>query len=148
MSASSSRLATDSFTSAGRLYRSSWNATVPTAAVPSSETVRILLDASSRVCPSASARAWSVADTAGLWPAFGDVTADLVYVRLHGATELYMSGYTPDELDAWAARIEAWADGSGTPDGRPRHVYVCFDNDGHGHAPHDAVALASRIKRA
>ncbi|OCG75603.1 DUF72 domain-containing protein [Microbacterium sediminis] len=92
--------------------------------------------------------ALTVADTAGLWPAFGEVTADFVYMRLHGATALYMSGYTPDELEAWAARIVAWADGSGTFDGRPRDVYVYFDNDGQGHAPHDAVALAGRLTRA
>jgi len=64
-------------------------------------------------------------------------------------------GYTPDELDAWAARIAAWTDGSrpgptdrAPPDGRPRDVYVYFDNDGQGHAPHDALALATRLKRA
>ena len=89
--------------------------------------------------------ALTVADTAGTWPLFDDVTSDHVYVRLHGAQELYMSGYTADELDAWAARARGWADGSGTPDGRPRDVYVYFDNDGRGRAPHDAVALERRL---
>ena len=36
-----------------------------------------------------------VADTAGTFPRLDDVTADLVYVRLHGDTELYASGYSP-----------------------------------------------------
>ena len=45
-----------------------------------------------------------VADTAGTFPRLDDVTADLVYVRLHGDTELYASGYSPEALDAWAAR--------------------------------------------
>ncbi|MCR2763747.1 DUF72 domain-containing protein [Microbacterium sp. zg.B48] len=89
--------------------------------------------------------ALTVADTAGRWPAFGEVTADFVYVRLHGAQDLYTSGYTDAELDAWAARIAGWAGGSGTPDGQPRDVYVYFDNDAHGHAPHDALALAERV---
>ena len=89
--------------------------------------------------------ALTVADTAGKWPAFGDVTADFVYVRLHGAQDLYASGYTPEELDSWAARVTGWADGSAVPDGRPRDVYVYFDNDARGHAPHDALALAKRL---
>ena len=33
--------------------------------------------------------AWVVADTPRPWPLFEDVTADFVYLRLHGATELY-----------------------------------------------------------
>ncbi|MBO3664664.1 DUF72 domain-containing protein [Microbacterium stercoris] len=88
----------------------------------------------------------TVADTAGTFPLFDEVTAsDHVYVRLHGSQELYLSGYTDEELDEWAARIQAWTDGSGCPDGRPRDVYVYFDNDGRGRAPHDAVALAARL---
>jgi uncharacterized protein YecE (DUF72 family) len=90
--------------------------------------------------------AMTVADTAGRWPQFTDVTGDHVYVRLHGASDLYASGYTADELDAWAVRIRSWADGSATPDGGPRDVYVYFDNDARGHAPHDALALASRVE--
>ncbi len=92
--------------------------------------------------------ALTVADTAERWPAFGEVTADIVYVRLHGSRELYASGYTPDELDAWAERIRGWTSGTATPDGVPRDVYVYFDNDIHGHAPHDAMALAQRVERA
>ncbi|MDF2554380.1 MAG: hypothetical protein K0R60_275 [Microbacterium sp.] len=89
--------------------------------------------------------AMTVADTAGRWPQFLDVTGDHVYVRLHGAHDLYASGYTPEELDAWADRIRRWRDGTGAPDGRPRDVYVYFDNDARGHAPHDALALAARV---
>jgi uncharacterized protein YecE (DUF72 family) len=89
--------------------------------------------------------AMAVADTAGKWPQFTDVTGDHVYVRLHGASDLYASGYTDDELDEWAVRIRGWADGSSAPDGAPRDVYVYFDNDARGHAPHDAIALAARV---
>jgi uncharacterized protein YecE (DUF72 family) len=95
-----------------------------------------------------------VADTAGKWPKMFDVTSDFVYVRLHGAQELYTSGYTPAELDRWAARARVWARG-GTPDDgrtlgppadiRPRDVYVYFDNDVKVHAPFDAIALAERL---
>ena len=35
-----------------------------------------------------------IADTAGKWPYREDITSDFVYLRLHGAEELYASGYT------------------------------------------------------
>jgi uncharacterized protein YecE (DUF72 family) len=79
-----------------------------------------------------------VADSAGTWPYFEEVTAGIVYVRLHGADELYTSGYTPEALDAWAAKVRAWRDGG-------RDVYVYFDNDVKVHAPFDAIALARRL---
>ena len=46
--------------------------------------------------------AFVVADTAGKFPYAEEVTTDFVYVRLHGSRELYASGYTDEELDAWA----------------------------------------------
>lgn len=88
-----------------------------------------------------------VADTAGKWPRFDALTSDeLVYVRLHGAQMLYHSGYTPAELDEWAQLVASWADGSGAGDARPRDVYVYFDNDARGHAPHDAEGLQERVR--
>ena len=82
-----------------------------------------------------------VADTAGKFPYAEEVTADFVYVRLHGSRELYASGYTDAELDDWAAKIETWR-GSG------RDVYVYFDNDIKAHAPFDATRLAERVAPA
>ena len=52
-----------------------------------------------------------VADTAGRWPLAEDVTADFVYIRLHGDQELYASGYGDEAIAAWAARIHAWRHG-------------------------------------
>ena len=75
-----------------------------------------------------------MADSAGTWPTFDVVTAELVYVRLHGDTTLYHSGYSGAALEVWAARVRGWAD-----EGLDVHVY--FDNDARGHAPHDAKAL-------
>ncbi len=80
-----------------------------------------------------------VADTAGRFPLFEDVTSDFVYVRLHGETELYTSGYDPASLDRWARRSGGWRRGG-------RDVYVYFDNDAQVHAPFDALALAERVK--
>ena len=86
-----------------------------------------------------------VADTAGRWPAFDAVTAHHVYVRLHGSTELYSSGYTAAELDEWADRIRGWRSATDRH-GNPREVFVYFDNDARGRAPHDAIARAERLR--
>lgn len=85
------------------------------------------------------------ADTAGRWPRFDALTGDLAYIRLHGARMLYHSAYTAAELDEWADLIASWADGTGATDARPRDVYVYFDNDARGHAPHDAEALIAAV---
>lgn len=86
-----------------------------------------------------------VADTAGRWPLLLDVTADFVYVRLHGDVELYTSGYSGEALDSWADRVRGWVSGAGTPDGVGRDVYVYFDNDAKVRAPYDAMALQHRL---
>ena len=83
---------------------------------------------------------WVIADTAGKFPYAEEVTADFVYVRLHGSQELYASGYTDAELDAWAAKLARWR-------GEGRDVYVYFDNDAKVHAPFDAKRLAERVGR-
>jgi uncharacterized protein YecE (DUF72 family) len=75
-----------------------------------------------------------IADSAGKFPQLDAVTAPFVYVRLHGSEELYISGYRPPELRAWAKRIRQWTD-----DGRD--VYVYFDNDAKVKAPFDARNL-------
>lgn len=96
------------------------------------------------------------ADTAGLWPYAEDLTADFIYIRLHGASELYTSGYSDKELDHWAHRIKLWSTGrepkdaaliTDTPARRraERDVFVYFDNDRKVHAPFDAIRLAERV---
>lgn len=93
-----------------------------------------------------------VADTVE-WPLLMDVTADFVYVRLHGSQQLYASGYGPKALAQWARRIRAWRRGveaegahAGPPaPKRPRDVYVYFDNDAKVRAPFDALALAALV---
>ncbi len=95
------------------------------------------------------------ADTVG-WPYAEDVTADFLYVRLHGSQELYASGYSEEELDRWAARIATWNAGGepddaklieldGRPQHRPRDVYVYFDNDAKVRAPFDARTLRRKL---
>jgi uncharacterized protein YecE (DUF72 family) len=79
-----------------------------------------------------------VADTAGKFPYFEDVTTDFVYVRLHGDVELYASGYSDEALDLWAGKIRQWDDAA-------TDVYVYFDNDIKVKAPGDAIALSQRL---
>ncbi len=88
-----------------------------------------------------------VADTAGRWPFLDRVTADFVYVRLHGDVELYASGYSPAALDAWAGRVRGWVTGATCPDGVGRDVFVYFDNDVKVRAPYDAMALARLLEQ-
>jgi uncharacterized protein YecE (DUF72 family) len=80
-----------------------------------------------------------VADTAGRWPVVEQVTSDLMYVRLHGDTELYTSGYDDGALDRWADKCRRWRD-----DGLD--VFVYFDNDVKGYAPWDALRLLDRLR--
>lgn len=97
-----------------------------------------------------------VADTAGKFPYLEDVSADFVYVRLHGDAQLYASGYSDPALDRWAARIAAWAGGAEPDDAARvgararkramRDVYCYFDNDMKVHAPFDARGLMQRLQ--
>ena len=79
-----------------------------------------------------------VADTAGKWPKMFHVTADFVYVRLHGGIKIYTSGYSDRALAGWARRIRKW-------DREGRDVYVYFDNDVKVRAPFDALNLMRRL---
>lgn len=91
------------------------------------------------------------------WPLLTDLTADFVYCRLHGSRELYRSAYPPAELDRWAERVAAWAQGQPMTDGRfagrgqgtlrRRDVFVFFDNTDKLKAPGDAEGLIARVAR-
>ena len=87
--------------------------------------------------------AFVIADTAGKFSYAEAITADFVYVRLHGSTELYASDYSDAELESWAAKISGWMGG-----GNGHSAYVYFDNDAKVHAPHNAMQLADLLGRA
>ena len=100
--------------------------------------------------------AWVVADTPRPWPLFEDVTADFIYMRLHGSTELYHSRYTTEELVRWAALMRAWANGDDPVNARHisselapkvagRDVYCYFDNTDKLHAPDNAHELMEML---
>jgi uncharacterized protein YecE (DUF72 family) len=79
-----------------------------------------------------------LADAAGTWPVIDDITSDFAYARLHGADELYTSGYTDEALDRWAERVRGWHQ-------RGLDCFVYFDNDAKVRAPYDAMGLIARL---
>jgi uncharacterized protein YecE (DUF72 family) len=100
--------------------------------------------------------AFVVSDAAAKWPYAEDLTANFVYCRLHGAEELYASGYSDSAIEEWANRVRKWRIGKHPRDAclitpraeaRPGHrdVFVYFDNDAKVHAPFDAKKLAKRL---
>jgi uncharacterized protein YecE (DUF72 family) len=97
-----------------------------------------------------------VADTAGKWPDYEDVTADFMYLRLHGDKKLYASGYSDEAIDRWAGKIRAWSAGGQPADARlisskapprraSRDLFCYFDNDIKVHAPFDARRLIEKL---
>jgi uncharacterized protein YecE (DUF72 family) len=99
--------------------------------------------------------AFVIADTARKFPYSEDLTADFVYIRLHGAKKLYVSGYNDKALDWWANRIEHWRKGREPRNAKTvgrakagakrRDIFVYFDNDAKVYAPFDAQRLAARL---
>lgn len=95
------------------------------------------------------------ADTAGRWPYMEDITSDFIYVRLHGDSELYVSGYDDKTLNFWSHRIEKWKEGleahdrltllDEVPKKIKRDIFVYFDNDSKVRAPVDAQTLIKKI---
>ena len=83
--------------------------------------------------------AFVFADTAGKWPYVEEVTSDFIYCRLHGDTQLYVSGYSDDALASWAERLRRW--------NRGRDLFVYFDNDAKVHAPFDAQRLTALLSK-
>lgn len=98
-----------------------------------------------------------IAETADRWPMMHDITADFVYLRLHGDKKLYQSGYSDKALERWAERIKAWHEGEEPADARKvldakppsshrRDVFCYFDNtDVKLRAPVDAQSLMRKL---
>jgi uncharacterized protein YecE (DUF72 family) len=69
-----------------------------------------------------------------------EITADFVYVRLHGPGNKYQGSYTPAALRKWAKLCRQWAR-------QKKDVYLYFDNDQAGYAAFDAQRLQELVKR-
>jgi uncharacterized protein YecE (DUF72 family) len=97
--------------------------------------------------------AFVIAESARHWPMVHDITANFVYMRLHGDKELYDGGYGDKALGKWAERIRTWQRGAEPEDAsriskgkappvKERDVYCYFDNtDVKLRAPRDAQTL-------
>ncbi|MEW6272850.1 MAG: DUF72 domain-containing protein [Thermodesulfobacteriota bacterium] len=72
------------------------------------------------------------------FPLWDAVTADFVYVRLHGHTRKYASCYSRAHLRRWAERARTWSR-------QGRDVYLFFDNDAEGHAVRNALGLREEL---
>ena len=67
-----------------------------------------------------------------------EVTADMVYVRLHGPGGKYQGSYTDNALSQWAKRIYNWRR-------EQKSVYIYFDNDQAGYAAENASKLKTLV---
>jgi len=68
-----------------------------------------------------------------------EVTANFVYVRLHGpAAEKYEGQYDVQTLAGWAGAFSTWAR-------RGKEIFCYFDNDQHGYAAIDAKRLEEML---
>jgi uncharacterized protein YecE (DUF72 family) len=67
------------------------------------------------------------------------VTADFVYIRLHGPEGPYKGAYDNRALAGWTGAMTAWA-------GQGREIFCYFDNDQHGYAVKNALALKQMIE--
>jgi uncharacterized protein YecE (DUF72 family) len=72
-------------------------------------------------------------------PAFDELTADFVYLRLRRCAEDEAAGYKPDALDRWAERSRGWS-------AEGRDCFLYFINGAKIRAPAAAQALLRRLR--
>ena len=90
------------------------------------------------------------------YPDIADITGDFVYARLQQGEDKLKTAYPPKEIDAWAKRLEAWAQAASRPTCRastrstrrrtPRDVFAYVIHEGKVRAPAAAMALIERLK--
>ncbi len=68
-----------------------------------------------------------------------EITADFIYLRLHGPGGPYQGSYDDRALADWAARLLTWRKAG-------LDVYAYFDNDEKAHAVGDARRLCARVE--
>jgi uncharacterized protein YecE (DUF72 family) len=69
-----------------------------------------------------------------------EVTADFVYIRLHGPGGPYQGQYDDKTLAGWAGAMAAWSR-------QGREVFCYFDNDEAGYAAQDAARLQNLLRK-
>jgi len=81
--------------------------------------------------------AWVIADSPS-YPKVEVVTANFVYIRMHGSKVLFSSNYTKKELQDLSQKIKKWL--------KTADVYVYFNNDAMGYALENAKELLKLCK--
>lgn len=69
-----------------------------------------------------------------------EVTADLIYLRLHGPAGAYQGSYDTQCLAGWAGAFAAWA-------GQGKEIFCYFDNDEAGYAAQNAWQLQQMLNK-
>lgn len=67
------------------------------------------------------------------------ITADFIYIRLHGPDGPYRGQYTAEALKGWAGDFSRWSE-------RVGEIFCYFDNDEAGYAPNDALRLQEMVR--
>jgi uncharacterized protein YecE (DUF72 family) len=91
------------------------------------------------------------------YPEMADVTSDFVYVRLQKGKDTLKTGYPPEELAAWAKRLQSLASGSvpndlpqvdakNAPKAKPLDVFAYVIHEGKVRAPAAAQELIARLE--
>lgn len=66
------------------------------------------------------------------------ITADFIYVRLHGPEGAYQGSYSTQELSGWAGAFSTWSS-------QGKEIYCYFDNDQAGYAVQNALELKDML---
>lgn len=69
-----------------------------------------------------------------------EVSADFIYVRLHGPNGPYKGQYSTRVLTGWVGAFSAWVK-------KTKDIYCFFDNDQKGYAANDALKLQRMVKQ-
>ena len=90
------------------------------------------------------------------YPNIADITGDFVYARLQRGKDTITTAYPPKDIDAWADRLQTWAQGKEPADlprvspaekskAAPRDVFAYVIHEGKVRAPAGAMALIERL---
>ena len=92
------------------------------------------------------------------YPLIPDITGDVVYARLQTGSDDIETAYSSADLDLWAGRLKAYAEGGAPSDlpavdaanpapRTPRDVYAFVIHEGKVRAPAAAMAIIERVGR-
>ena len=68
-----------------------------------------------------------------------EITADFIYIRLHGPGDAYRGKYDVQTLSGWVGAFSAWSN-------QGNEVFCYFDNDEAGYAAQNAMRLQEMMK--